>query len=151
MLTPCEEYECDVVLGALGKKCTRCAKGKHYCVPVEQPLFELLKKVKTARAAYAVAVRAADDQDEIDAREARARDLTDELIAGLKALNTNRSKTEGDRVAPRKRRAGGSNTGNSDPMVLAELQSIRRGILALVEVGKAVSIFLVPFSRRDTC
>lgn len=120
-------------------------------MPVEQPLFELLKKVKTTRAAYATAVRAVDDQDEIDEREARACDLTDELIASLKALNTNRSKTEGDRVISRKRRARGSNTGNSDPMVLAELQSIRRSILALVEVGKAVSIFLVPVSRRDTC
>jgi hypothetical protein len=108
---------------------------------VEQPLFELLKKVKTARAAYATAVRAADDQEEIDEREARARDLTDELIDGLKSLNNNRNKTEGDRVAGRKRRAGGSNTTSGDPMVIAELQSIRRGILALVEVGKAVSTF----------
>ena len=73
MLTVCAEYECDVVIGALGRKCTRCRDGKHPCVPVEQPLFELLKKVKTARAAYATAVRAADDQEEIDEREARAR------------------------------------------------------------------------------
>jgi hypothetical protein len=86
-------------------------------------------------------VRAADDQDEIDEREARACDLTDELIARLKALNTNRNKTEGDRVASRKRRAGGSNTTSGDPMVIAELQSIRRGILALVEVSKAISTF----------
>lgn len=148
MLTVCAEYECDVVIGALGRKCTRCRDGKHPYVPMEQPLFKLLKKVKTARAAYATTMRAADDQEEIDEREARARNLTDELIAGLKALNTNRSKTEGDRVASRKRRAGGSNTGNSDPMVLAELQSIRRGILALVEVGKAVSIFLVPLFQE---
>lgn len=148
MLTVCAEYECDVVIGALGRKCTRCRDGKHPCVPVEQPLFELLKKVKTARAAYATAVRAADDQEEIDEREARARDLTDELIDGLKALNNNRSKTEGDRVAGRKRRAGGSNNISSDPMVIAELQSIRRGILALVEVGKAVSIFLVPLFQE---
>lgn len=151
MLTSYEEYECDVVIGALGKKCTRCRDGKHYCVPVEQPLFELLKKVKTARTAYATAVRAADDQEEVNEREARARDLTDELIAGLKALNNNRSKTEGDRVAGRKRRAGGSNTASSDPMLLAELQSIRRGILALVEVGKAVSIFLALIPERDAC
>jgi hypothetical protein len=141
MLTPYEEYGCDVVLGALGRKCSRCRDGKHYCVPVEQPLFELLKKVKTARAAYTTAVRAVDDQEEINERKARARDLTDELIAGLKTLNNNRNKTEGDRVAGRKRRAGGSNTTSSDPMVIAELQSIRRGILALVEVGKAVSSF----------
>jgi hypothetical protein len=146
MLTAREEYGCDVVIGALGRKCSRCRDGKHPCVPVEQPLFEMLKKVKTARAAYATAVRAADDQVEIDEREARARDLTDELIAGLKALNNNRNKTEGDRVAGRKRRAGGSNTASGDPMVIAELQSIRRGILALVEVGKAVSTFWLCFS-----
>lgn len=134
----------------MAKKCFRCAKGKHPCVSVEQPLFEMLKKVKTARAAYATAVRTAADQDEIDAREARARDLTEALIAGLKTLDQNRSKVEGDRVMGRKRRAGASNPG-SDPMVLAELQSIRRGVLALVEVGKAVSTFLAPRSRRITC
>ena len=91
-------------------------------------------------------MRAADDQDEIDEREARACDLTDELIDGLKSLNNNRNKTEGDRVTGRKRRAGGSNTTSGDPMVIAELQSIRRGILALVEVGKAVSTFWLCFS-----
>jgi hypothetical protein len=43
---------------------------------------------------------------------------------------------------PRTRRAGATNTTASsvDPVLLAELQSIRRGILALMEVGKAVSI-----------
>ncbi|KAM0704008.1 hypothetical protein Q7P35_000810 [Cladosporium inversicolor] len=132
-----DSYQCDVVLGALGRKCTRCRTGKHYCVAVEQPLFDLLKKVKVARAAYATAVRDADDQEEIDEREARARALTDELIAGLKSFNINRNKTDGDRVAGRRRRAGASQAGSSDPVVVAELQSIRRGILALVEVGKA--------------
>jgi hypothetical protein len=43
---------------------------------------------------------------------------------------------------PRTRRTGATNTATSgvNPVLLAELQSIRRGILALVEVGKAVSI-----------
>lgn len=151
LLTSCEAYQCDVVLGALGRKCTRCRTGKHYCVAVEQPLFDLLKKVKVARAAYATAVRDADDQEEIDEREARARALTDELIAGLKSFNINRNKTDGDRVAGRRRRAGASQAGSSDPVVVAELQSIRRGILALVEVGKAVSTFLALLFRRATC
>jgi hypothetical protein len=159
MLTPCEEYRCDVVLGALGRKCSRCRDSKHYYVPIEQPLFELLKKVKTACAAYATAIRAADDQEEINKREARACDLTDELIARLKTLNNNCNKTEGDRVAGCKRCAGSSNTTSSDPIVIAELQSIRRGILALVEVGKAISSFLAsPFPSeahanrmRSTC
>ena len=151
MLTSYKEYKCDIVIVALGKKCTRCRDGKHYCVPIEQPLFELLKKVKTTRAAYATTMRATDNQEEVDKREARAYDLTDKLITRLKALNNNYSKTEGDCVAGRKRRASGSNTASSDPMLLAKLQSIRRSILALVEVGKAMSIFLALIPERDAC
>jgi hypothetical protein len=43
---------------------------------------------------------------------------------------------------PRTRRAGATNVATSsiDPMLLAKLQSIRRGILTLMEVGKAISI-----------
>jgi len=61
MLTSYEEYKCDVIIRALGKKCTRCRDSKHYYVPIEQPLFELLKKVKTTCAAYATTVRATDN------------------------------------------------------------------------------------------
>jgi len=61
MLTSYKEYKCDIVIRALGKKCTRCRDGKYYYVPIEQPLFKLLKKVKTTRAAYATTMRAVDN------------------------------------------------------------------------------------------
>jgi hypothetical protein len=64
------------------------------------------------------------------------------LIDELKAYNVNRTQQTSDRAMPRTRRAGATNTAASsvNPVLLAELQSIRRGILALIEVGKAISI-----------
>ena len=114
-------------------------------MPIKQPLFELLKKVKTARAIYTTAIRAIEDQEEINERKAYTRDLTNELITRLKALNNNYSKTESNCITSRKRRAGGSNTTSSNPIVIAELQSIRRSILALIEVSKAVSTLQLCF------
>ena len=104
-------------------------------------MWPTLKKVFDARAAYARSLARDDDEDERVTRRDRAENLGVELIEELKAYNVNRNQHTGDRALPRTRRAGATNTSNGDPVVLAELQSIRRGILALVQVGKLVSTF----------
>jgi len=147
---------CNIMVGHLAKKCTKCATGRHPCVLVEQPLWDTLKQVKIAREAHATAQRDANDQEEMDTRAQRATELGQQLIDELKQYNHNRKNFAGDRAMPRKRRGGAAQAGSNDE-TLAELQSIRRGILALVEVGKVVSIPSI-FSRyalanrmRSTC
>jgi hypothetical protein len=110
------------------------------CILVELPLWPTLKKVHEARAAYARSLARDDDEDEQASRRDRAENLGAELIAELKAYNVNRTQQTGDRAVPRTRRAGATNSISGDPVLLAEVQSIRRALLALVEVGKAVSI-----------
>jgi hypothetical protein len=107
---------------------------------VELPLWPTLKKVHEARAAYARSLARDDDEDEQASRRDRAENLGTVLIDELKAYNVNRTQQTGDRAVPRTRRAGAANTISGDPVLLAEVQSIRRALLALVEVGKAVSI-----------
>jgi hypothetical protein len=143
LLTPCAENPCNVTVGHTKRKCTKCANSRHPCVLVEIPLWPTLKKVADARAAYARSLDRDDEEDENIIRRDRAEDLGKELIAELKAFNVNRNQHAGDRTVPRTRRAGAANvsSGPIDPVMLAEVQSIRRGLLALVEVGKAVSIF----------
>jgi hypothetical protein len=65
-------------------------------------------------------------------RRDRAENLRAELITELKAFNTNRNQYAGDRAVPRTRRACASNISNSDPVLLVEIQSIRRTLLVLV-------------------
>ena len=89
MLTAREEYGYNVIIGALGRKYIRYRDSKYSYIPIEQPLFKLLKKVKTTRAIYIATVRTIDDQEETNERKARAYDLTNKLITSLKALNTN--------------------------------------------------------------
>jgi hypothetical protein len=90
-----------------------------------------------ARAAHARAQRTeAEDEDELRAAALAA---GDELIDGLAAYDRNRNKVTGDRPTPRKRAAGTAQGGTNEETLL-ELQSLRRGIFALVEVGKAVSL-----------
>jgi hypothetical protein len=120
-------------------------------VLVELPLWPTLKKVYEARAAYARSLAREDDEDERVVRRDRAENLGAELITELKAFNTNRNQHAGDRTVPRTRRARASNTSNSDPVLLAEIQSIRRALLALVQVGKAVSVFLSFSDARVIC
>jgi hypothetical protein len=142
---------CNIIVGALARKCAKCATGRHPCVLVEQPLWDTLKQVKTARAAHATAQRAGDDQDEMDQREQRAVDLGQQLIDELKIFNHDRKNFAGDRGMGRRRRAGASQVSSMDDTLLAEFQSVRRGILALVEVGKAVSIFWGCSCARPAC
>jgi hypothetical protein len=142
LLTPCAENPCNVTVGHTKRKCTKCANSRHPCILVELPLWPTLKRVHEARAAYARSLARDDDEGEQASRRDRAENLGAALIDELKAYNVNRTQQTGDRAVPRIRRAGATNTAASsiDPVLLAELQSIRRGILALVEVGKAVSI-----------
>lgn len=86
----------------------------------------------------------------MDQREQRAVDLGQQLIEELAQLNHNRKNLTGDRAMPRKRRSGAAQAGNNEE-VLAERLSIRRGILALVEVGKAVSIFWTFLCTCSAC
>lgn len=130
----------------MAKKCHKCANSRHACVLVELPLWPKLKEVNSARAALARSISRGDDEDEQAEREDRARTLGQELIDELKSFDKNRKNQQGDRAVPRKRGAAGAHTGGTDPLLLAELQSIRRGMLALVEVGKAVSF--LPSSWR---
>jgi hypothetical protein len=140
LLTPCAENPCNVTVGHTKRKCTKCANSHHPCILVELPLWPSLKKVHEARAAYARSLARDDDEDEQTARRDRAENLGADLIAELKAYNVNRNQQTGDRAVPRTRRAGATNTISGDPVLLAEVQSIRRALLAIVEVGKAVSI-----------
>jgi hypothetical protein len=109
-------------------------------VLVELPLWPTLKKVYEARAAYARSLARDDDEDEQVARRDRAENLGQDLIDELKAYNVNRTQHAGDRAVPRTRGARASSNTSADPVILAEIQSIRRALLALVEVGKVVSI-----------
>jgi hypothetical protein len=97
---------------------------------VELPLWPTLKKVHDARAAYARSLARDDDENEQVVRRDRAENLGQDLINELKAYNVNRNQHTGDRAA---------NNTSGDPVMLAEIQSIRRGLLALVQVGKVVS------------
>jgi hypothetical protein len=140
LLTPCAENPCNVTVGHTKRKCTKCANSRHPCILVELPLWPTLKKVHEARAAYARSLARDDDEDEQASRRDRAENLGTVLIDELKAYNVNRTQQTGDRAVPRTRRAGAANTISGDPVLLAEVQSIRRALLALVEVGKAMSI-----------
>jgi hypothetical protein len=140
LLTPYAENPCNVTVGHTKRKCTKCATSRHPCILVELPLWPTLKKVHEARAAYARSVARADDEDEQNTRRDRAENLGTALIDELKAYNVNRTQQTGDRAVPRTRRASATNTISGDPVLLAEVQSIRRALLAIVEVGKAVSI-----------
>jgi hypothetical protein len=71
-----------------------------------------------------------------------------QLIDDLAAFKVNRNRTTADRQVNRKRSAAAAQ--GTDPVLLAEVQSIRRGLFALVEVGKAVS-FSFSFFAGDTC
>jgi hypothetical protein len=141
---------CNIQVGAFAKVCTKCATGRHACVLVEQPLWDTLKNLKSARAAHARAQRDADDQEEMDQRQQRAVDLGQQLIDELKAFDHNRKNFAGDRSKPRKRRRGASHADTNEDL-MDEVQSIRRGILALVEVGKVVSTFWSFSYARSAC
>lgn len=151
MLTPCVENPCNVTVGHTKRKCTKCANSRHRCVLVELPLWPTLKKVVEARAAYARSVARDDDEDEQRSRRDRAENLGTDLIDELKAYNVNRNQQAGDRTVPRSRRAGAANTSSGDLVLLAEVQSIRRALLALVQVGKAVSTLLSFSDARVFC
>ena len=119
---------CDGTFGAFAKKCWRCAKSHHKCLPLDVELYphwnRLIRAVRDPE----------EDLDEI--ADAKA-----SLTASLKALNVNRNKLVGDRPSPRKRTAVAAFAAPADQNVV-ELQSIRRACLALVEVGKLASRLL---------
>lgn len=127
---------CDAAFGPFAVKCGRCRKAKHACVAVEPPLFPALAAVSESRAAYAASLL--DDNANSEALADTARAAADDLKTRLRTYDRNRNKTTGDRPTPRKARAGAAPAASNDALLL-ELQSIRRGILALVEVRKLVS------------
>lgn len=99
-------------------------------------MYPLLAACMAARAAHARAQRTeAEDEDELRAAALAA---GDDLVEGLAVYDRNRNKVTGDRPTPRKRGAAAA-PATSNEETLLELQSLRRGIFALVEVGKAVS------------
>lgn len=137
LLTNRVAITCDGAFGYFKKKCSRCSRGHHACVAVEPPLFPLLAACMAARAAHARAV--ANESEEEENLRAAALAAGDDLIEGLATFDRNRHKVTGDRATPRKRAAGAAQGGLQEDTLL-ELQSLRRGIFALVEVGKAVSL-----------
>jgi hypothetical protein len=108
-------------------------------VLIELPLWPTLKKVVEARASYTRSLARDDDVNEQIARRDRAENLGEELVSELKAFNVNRKRQTSDRSMPRSSAAGASNITTSDLVLLAKVQSIRRALLALIEVGKAMS------------
>jgi hypothetical protein len=147
LLTTRVALDCNATFGAFKKKCTRCANGRHACVAVEPPMFPLLAACMDARAAHARAQR--DESEDEDELRAAALAAGDDLIEGLAAFDRNRNKVTGDRPTPRKRTAGAAQGGLNEDTLL-ELQSLRRGIFALVEVGKAVSLSFLHSFRAST-
>jgi hypothetical protein len=109
-------------------------------VLVELPLWLTLKKVVEARASYARSLVRDDDVNEQIARRDRTENLGEELVSELKAFNVNRKRQTSDRSVPRSGAVGASNITAGNPVLLAKVQSIRRALLTLIEVGKAVSI-----------
>jgi hypothetical protein len=81
----------------------------------------------------------------------RAENLGAELITELKAFNTNRNQHTSDCTIPRTYYARASNTSNSDLVLLVEIQSIRCALLILIQVGKAISVFLSFSDTRVIC
>jgi hypothetical protein len=79
-----------------------------------------------------------DDEEEQQRTEAALNTAADTLVARLNVFNRNRNRVTGDRTTPRKARAGAAQAVSNEEQLL-ELQSMRRGVLALVEVGKLVS------------
>jgi hypothetical protein len=138
VLIRCAENTCNRDAGPLGKKCPRCATGRHSCVPVEYPLFGSLKTCKEARDALARSNERGDSAQVVQMRTNRAIAAGQQLIDDLAAFKVNRNRTTADRQVNRKR--GATAAQGTDPVLLAEVQSIRRGLFALVEVGKAVSL-----------
>lgn len=124
----------------MSKKCSHCSRLRKPCVAVEPAVFPALSVAVPAREAHARAVR--DDDDDIEERAQAARDAGDALVEDLRRFDRNRNKVAGDRPTPRKVRAAAAPAASNDALLL-EVQSLRRSVLALVEVGKAVSIFLV--------
>lgn len=98
-------------------------------------LYPAFNDVLAARAALARAVR---EGEETDALRVAATDAGNILTRQLRALDRNRNKLAGDVRTPRKDRAGAAPAA-SNAAPLREMQSLRRGVLALVEVGKLVS------------
>lgn len=64
----------------------------------------------------------------------------------VKMYNINKNKVLGDTPSPRKRKASVAFAGDESSVV--ELQKIRTGIFALVEIGRSVSVAL---RMRDPC
>jgi hypothetical protein len=85
------------------------------------------------------------------ARRDCTENLGEELVSELKAFNVNRKRQTSDRSIPRSGTVGASNITTSDPVLLAKVQSIRRALLALIEVGKAMSRILSFFDARVIC
>ena len=101
----------------------------------------------TAREAHTTAVRAGDD-DQAQITFDAAQEAANHLNRQLKLVNTNRNRIVGDRPTPRKLKASAPPAG-TNAVDTAELQSIRRGILAGVEVGKLVRF--TAFRLRIAC
>ncbi|KAK6436402.1 hypothetical protein LTR95_007409 [Oleoguttula sp. CCFEE 5521] len=129
-----EEYHCDADFGPFATKCTRCVSGKHACVATDQALVPFLNDAVRARAALARNLR---DDDAPDAGLLRAaRVAADTFTTKLKVFDRNRNKLAGDRASPRKAGTSGAPAGRNTDVSTLEMQSLRRGVLALVEVGK---------------
>lgn len=114
---------------------------------MEPALYAHLNRAVRTREAYAkrLARAGSDEEDEDDAAvaEQTARETAAELTTALRAFDRNRNKVTGDKRTPRKRTAGTAPTDSGEQSIL-ELQSMRRGILALVEVGKLVGCSFPP-------
>ncbi|KAK5127683.1 hypothetical protein LTR08_004343 [Meristemomyces frigidus] len=131
-----QDRVCDGEFGALARKCSRCARARHPCVEVEPTLYPHVNRLVRARAALAVLVDGGEeDEDTLAGPQAEVEEAGGDLVASLATLNRNRSRLLGDRPTPRRVRAAAAPAPSSETATL-ELQSIRRGLLALVEVGR---------------
>ncbi|KAK5110982.1 hypothetical protein LTR85_000673 [Meristemomyces frigidus] len=111
LINICNSQPCDGQFGLFAKKCSRCAAQRHACVAVEPPMFPALNATVRARAKHAESLVHGDDE------------------------TTESTKLDAEEAGKAMFRAGGAPAA-SNAETLQELQSLRRGVLGLVEVGK---------------
>lgn len=143
VLTSSAAEMCNGKFGVDRQNCSRCVNAKKRCAVVEPALYDAWRAHLAARGALRKALDN-DDAALADRLGPEAKETAELLIAKLKRYDRSRHKTVGDTPVPSRDSTAaptGLGAGGVSGVAVGELQSIRRGILALVEVQKAVSTF----------
>lgn len=128
------------MLSGLGtKKCSYCRRSRHPCDPLPPALYPALNATIRAHEAWQTTLsNESDEQAQRTAEAAFDARFKQWQEVDLKMYHTNKNKFTGDTPKGRKRSAAAAFGGEES--VVLEMQKMRRGIFALVEVGKEVSL-----------